>query len=85
MRYLFPATKWAKAETSLAAQVEKISEEYKELRNTDSGSNEEVEELFDLIQACETYLRILKARGVNVNAAFKRVKRKNKIRGYYNG
>jgi predicted house-cleaning noncanonical NTP pyrophosphatase (MazG superfamily) len=83
MNYIFPATKWANKETRPNDQYVKIIEEYNEFTESDPESDHEIEELFDLIQACETYFRIMEARGMDVNSIYEAVKEKNKARGYY--
>lgn len=84
MNYMFPATKWAKKITNLTAQANAIAEEFGEFFDECRGSEEETVELLDVIHACETYLRILEARGCDVNKAYARVVVKNADRGYYN-
>ena len=83
MNYIFPATKWAKIDTNLVEQARSIELEFQEFLNEEPETEEEIMELLDLIQSCETYLRIIEARGCDIDAAFEKVKQKNEARGYY--
>jgi hypothetical protein len=83
MKYSFPATKWAKTE-SPQEQIEVIWEEFDEFDDIgDLGSEKDLEEAFDVMQAFETYFRILERDGIDITAARERHIKKLTDRGYY--
>lgn len=89
--YTFPPTKWAAARTSIEDQSRCIREE---AREADDAVWDHLVghkplayvavETLDIIQACETMLRILERDyGIDVGEAVRAVYKKNDARGYY--
>jgi hypothetical protein len=83
--YSFPLTKWVKTATAAKQKNHFYSEwnEYLDAAAYEHDSQHELEELIDLYHSLETYFRILERDGIDVGAAFERVKQKNESRGYY--
>lgn len=89
--YTFPATKWVEKDASIVNQAKSIEEEANEVYKAiwdfsfDGGSIEDVAiEAVDVIQSCETMLRILEEyHEVDIDAAVRAVYVKNDARGYY--
>ena len=85
--YNFPATKWV-GTASIGEQVTKIGEEYLEvveIATNDAYSIEDLaEETADIIQACETLLRIIEEGwGVEYQDVASKIIVKNMERDYY--
>ncbi|ADQ06490.1 conserved hypothetical protein [Caldicellulosiruptor hydrothermalis 108] len=80
MHYNFPEIKEKPA--SLIQQLNKIVEEAAEVIKA-RDDIERLYEVLDLMHACETYVRIMEAKGVVIDKFVKLIIKKNKERGYY--
>lgn len=78
-KYNFPAIKPLPTGRK---QINKIIEETAEVLGA-KNDIERIHEVLDLIHACETYLRIMEAKGIVIESIRKEIERKNKDRGYY--